>query len=272
MLIGYTNPAGGAQTLVAGNSTAAIAGDATGFPQNRRETRMQVQDSFSYVAGSHTMKTGFDVMKVRSKAIGLGDATGTFNFSGVLNFQNNVLSRYRQNFGTASDVTNSYIGLFLNDTISFRRDLTISFGLRYERETAVEDKNNWGPRFGFAWDPFKNGKGVVRFGAGIFYNRVLLRTVADSIQNTGGNQVSFDTNLIPARCDGQPPARRACGDRSKLSGGVRVRRCHQESSGSRLPKRDAGTARSVHDRSRLSLQCDKQREPAQNGRPRSENS
>ncbi len=198
VLIGYTNPTGGAQTLVAGNSTAAIIGDATGFPQNRKETRVQIQDSFSYVAGKHTLKSGFDVMNVRSKAIGLGDATGTFNFSGVLNFQNNVLSRYRQNFGTASDVTNSYVGLFFNDSVRLGRNLTISSGLRYERETAVEDSNNWGPRLGLAWDPFKKGKGVVRFGAGIFYNRVLLRTVADSIQNTRGNQVSFDTNLIPS--------------------------------------------------------------------------
>ena len=65
-------------------------------------------------------------------------------------------------------------------------NVTLSYGVRYERETAVADNNNFGPRLGIAWDPFKKGKGVIRFGAGIFYNRVLLRTVGDSIQNTGG--------------------------------------------------------------------------------------
>ena len=37
---------------------------------------------------------------------------------------------------------------------------------------------------------------MIRFGAGIFYNRVLLRTVGDSIQNTGGNLIKFDSNTI----------------------------------------------------------------------------
>jgi hypothetical protein len=198
VLIGYTNPSGGSQTLTAGNSTAPVTGDATGFPQNRKETHMQIQDSFSYVGGSHTLKTGFDVMNVRSKAIGLGDASGTFNFSGVLNFENNILSRFRQNFGTASDVKNTYAGVFINDEIKPRQNLTFNVGIRYERETAVNDNDNFGPRFAIAWDPKGDGKSVVRFGSGIFYNRVLLRTVADSIQNSGGNLVSFDTNLIPA--------------------------------------------------------------------------
>ena len=152
ILISYTNPNGGSQTLTAGNSTAAVSGDATGFPQNRKETRLQIQDSFTYLVRGHSLKFGFDMMAVRSKALGLGDATGTFNFNGVLNFQNNVLSRYRQNFGTESDVKNTYTGIFFNDDLKLRQNLNLTLGIRYERESAVADTNNLGPRFGIAWD------------------------------------------------------------------------------------------------------------------------
>ena len=84
----------------------------------------------------------------------------------------------------------------LTTNSALNRNLTISYGVRYERETAVSDSNNIGPRVGIAWDPFKKGKGVIRFGAGIFYNRVLLRTVGDFIQKDLGGLIAFDTNLI----------------------------------------------------------------------------
>ena len=194
ILIGYKNPAtGGNQTLTAGNSTAAIFGDSSGFPQNRKETRWQFQDSLTYIWGSHTLKGGFDIQNVNSKADALGDASGTYSFANIADFQNNKMSRYLQNFGNRSDVENTYWGVFLNDEFRARSNLTVSYGLRYERETAVTDNDNFGPRLGIAWDPFANGKGVIRFGAGIFYNRVLLRTVGDSIQNDGGNFESFST-------------------------------------------------------------------------------
>lgn len=196
VLIGYRNPlTNGNQTLIAGNSTAGITGDSTAFPQNRKETRWQFLDNFTYIAGNHILKTGFDLQTVRSQANSLGDATGTFNFANILTFQQNTLSRYRQNFGTANDVKNTYWGVFLNDEIKLLSNLTLSAGIRYERETAVDDNNNFGPRIGIAYSPFKDGKGVIRAGFGTFYNRVLLRTVGDSIQNNIGI-VPFDTNFI----------------------------------------------------------------------------
>jgi len=144
----------------------------------------------------HTWKAGFDIQNVNSKVIGLGDATGTFNFGSAYDYSRNVINRYRQNFGTGQDVTNRYYGVFLNDQLRLKSNLTFSAGLRYERETAVNDHNNWGPRIGASWDPFKTGKTAVRAGAGIFYNRVLLRTIGESIQNTGGDLVAFDSNNI----------------------------------------------------------------------------
>jgi carboxypeptidase family protein len=195
VLIGYRNPVTrGVQTLIAGNSTASTLQD---FADSRKETRFQFSDAVTHVAGVNTFKFGADIHHVNSKAIALGDATGTYNFSSVFSYSNNTLSRYRHNFGTASDVVNNYYGVFFNDEMKPVSNLTLSFGLRYEKETAVDDNNNFGPRLGIAWDPFKKGKGVVRVGGGIFYNRVLLRTVGDFIQNDLGSLQAFDSNSIP---------------------------------------------------------------------------
>src|SRR5215213_2703208 len=154
VLIGYRNPeTGGNQTLIVGNSTAS-GGNSETFPQNRRETRYQFQDTISYIVGEHTLKFGADIQTIRSKAIELSDATGTFNFANMGTFQQNVLSRFRLNFGTGSDVENTYWGVFANDEFKLRQNLTVNVGLRYERETSVDDTNNFGPRFGIAWSPF----------------------------------------------------------------------------------------------------------------------
>jgi hypothetical protein len=71
--------------------------------------------------------------------------------------------------------------------------LTFSYGLRYERESIIKDNNNFGPRVSVAWNPFKGDKTVIRAGAGIFYNRVLLRTVDDF--TSGENELRFDSRL-----------------------------------------------------------------------------
>ncbi len=80
-------------------------------------------------------------------------------------------------------------------------NLVVSYGLRWEHETILADTNNWGPRLSVAYDPFKSGKTVIRIGAGIFYNRALLRTIDDF--TLGANQLFFDTNDLVDPATGQ---------------------------------------------------------------------
>src|SRR5467141_2092978 len=107
-------------------------------------------------------------------------------------------------------VHNNYLGMFVQDDWKVRPRLTLNLGLRWDIDfnslgetdrdkpcpslTALDPSNpncefirnilgphkgngkyhNFGPRVGFAWDPFGKGRTVVRGGYGIYYDRVIL--------------------------------------------------------------------------------------------------
>jgi hypothetical protein len=175
--------------------TTLISGSTTGS-SDREEKRLQFQDSFTFLSGGHSLKFGVDIQRVNTVFIDRGDATGTFNFASPGTFLTTTVSRYRHNFGTSSEQQNTYMGFFFQDDWKIKSNFTLSYGLRYERESIIDDTNNFGPRFAVAWDPFKKGTSVLRFGAGIFYNRALLRTIDDYSLTT--STLVFDTNAIPA--------------------------------------------------------------------------
>lgn len=174
-------------TLTAGNST-------TNFASTRKERRLQFQDTINFVIGAHTLKGGGDLQSIRSENLALSDATGTYNFDSVADFLASRVIRYRQNFGTNSLQKNTYYGIFLQDEWRYNKALTLNMGLRYERETIIRDANNFGPRVGIAYAPFGD-KTVFRFGAGLFYNRALLRTLDD--YSLSFQRRNFDSRSIP---------------------------------------------------------------------------
>src|SRR5438132_8675843 len=187
VLIGINDPL----KLVTGT---LVGGTSTSGATDRRETRLQFQEIFAYVGGNHSMKFGVDIQRIKSTFIDLSDATGTWDFDSAGDFLANVPSRFRQNFLTTSTQHNTYAGIFAQDEWRMRSNFMLSYGLRWENESIVRDGDNFGPRLAFAYDPFKSGKTVIRAGAGIFYNRALLRTIDDF--TLGAQKLFFDTDTL----------------------------------------------------------------------------
>jgi Carboxypeptidase regulatory-like domain/TonB dependent receptor/TonB-dependent Receptor Plug Domain len=169
-----------------------IAGSSTLGGSDRREQRLQLQEILSVLRGNHSLKLGADVHHVRSTFIDLTDLSGTFTFASAGDFLANTPSRYRQNFQSSSTQKNTYAGFFVQDEWQLHPRVLLSYGLRYERESILNDRNNFGPRFSLAYSPSE--KLVLRFGSGNFYNRPLLRTIDDF--TLGQQQLFFDTNQL----------------------------------------------------------------------------
>jgi len=89
---------------------------------------------------------------------------------------------------------------YLGDSWKIKPNFTLSYGIRYNRDTGRSDSdlpavaalntfepglgnpvhqpnNNYGGSIGLAWDPWKNGKTVIRAGAGIYYENGVFNNV-----------------------------------------------------------------------------------------------
>src|SRR4030095_7723233 len=72
---------------------------------------------------------------------------------------------------------------FLQDSFHVRRDLTLDLGIRYDRQTLTDDKNNFAPRLGFSWHPGADSRTVIRGGYAMYYTQVRSNAVASFLVN-----------------------------------------------------------------------------------------
>ena len=161
-------------------------------------TAPQVYDDLSWTKGRHSIRTGFNFERIDYNLYGPNGPNGKWTFTSIQNFLQGVPSLFQSDFpGTDyyRSLRNSVIGGYIQDDFRVRSNLTLNLGVRYEMATVVDEVHNrlanlrsitdsqvtvgapyynnptlknFAPRFGFAWDPFKNGKTAVRGGFGMF--------------------------------------------------------------------------------------------------------
>jgi len=129
-------------------------------------------------------------------------------------------SAINQGFGNPNaQFTGGNLGLYLQDGFKARPNLYLSFGLRYDYDLlpsgAPRDGNNVGPRFSFAYDPFNNGRTVIRGGGGIYYQTIFTgiafipSVLGGAISNLFVSADPRLTPISPTSTCGQPPANNA---------------------------------------------------------------
>src|SRR5713226_9440761 len=85
---------------------------------------------------------------------------------------------------------------YIQDDWRYKPNLTFSYGLRYEIQNNAGSKLDFAPRVAVAWSPgaansTKPPKTVLRFGAGIFYNRFNEGNTLTTHHNNGVNVSQF---------------------------------------------------------------------------------
>ena len=166
---------------------------------SQKQNTYQISDTFSWSRGKHTFKFGGQYNHFIYPQFFLPRSNSDNEYNRADAFINDVLpdnpGRTLRNAGTGSFLgTQSLFAGFAQDDFKFSPRLTLNLGLRYEYWTnpvgssnqtlnAISnvpgvitfgnpktDKNNFGPRVGFAYDPTGRGKMSIRGGFGIAYD------------------------------------------------------------------------------------------------------
>lgn len=205
-----------------------------GTPGKFAQNTFELSDTVSKTFGNHGFRFGLVIRKEQDNSdLSAGGARPVYSFTGLWNLANDtpVFEGINADPRTGAPATfhpyfrNNYYAGFVQDDWKARPNLTLNLGLRYEYYAPVTerfgnltnvfftnqnlntiqvrqverlsdpDRNNFAPRFGFAYTPgglrvgnfFDGGRAVIRGGFGIAYNRIPVAP----LNNVRGNPPFF---------------------------------------------------------------------------------
>jgi hypothetical protein len=156
--------------------------------------QVQFSDTLSWSLGKHYLRFGGSIVHHTSGGTGSEPGTailGTFTFRNTTTAPFGQLTladvqNYTQpiNFGISSyDLPQWLNTLFVQDNMHLHRDFTLDVGLRYDRQTLTDAKDNFAPRLGFGWHPGGDSRLVIRGGYAMYYTQIRANAVAGYLVN-----------------------------------------------------------------------------------------
>ena len=183
-------------TITSGNHTIKFGGD---FNYNKDRLDNLFSEGGVY---AYNNVNAFIIDYVNFTANGALRNAGTVCIGSTRIAGNCFTSNFQQGFGTpAFEFSTVDLAFYIQDDWRWSPRLTVNLGLRYEIQLNPDpqipnplfaqtgrfptDKNNFGPRGGFAYDVTGDGKTSVRGGIGVYYGRLINSTISNAITNTG---------------------------------------------------------------------------------------